>query len=167
MTINRNTTLLDITEQYPDTVERLVEIGFRRMGDPAMRARFASSVTVEAAALARGMEPADLLRRLGLPNEPLEAPADEAPADEAPADESRDASSRVATTGRTSRPIEIAGLVPCPIRVPMTNVLESAIVDFTAETGLDVEYDLKAAYMGTEWMEENLGDNPDLDDLPD
>lgn len=48
----------------------------------------------------------------------------------------------------------------------MTNVLESAIVDFTAETGMHVEYDLKAAYMGTEWMGENLSENPSLHELP-
>lgn len=45
MTIATNTTLLEITEQYPDTADRLVEVGFRKIGDPEVRARFGSSVS--------------------------------------------------------------------------------------------------------------------------
>ena len=157
MTINTNTTLLEITEQYPDTVERLVEMGFRRMADPQMRARFASSITVEAAALARGMQPNELLAGLGFSSDGTVQRSNVGSGAPAPS----------ARHTPRSRPVEIAGLVPCPIRVPMTNVLEQASLEFTAATGMDVEYDLKAAYMGTEWMEENLGDNPNVDELPD
>lgn len=157
MMINKNTTLLQITEQFPDTVERLVEMGFRKMGDPEMRARFASSISVEAAALARGLDPAQLLTRLGFAGDGTFRGADEG----------RDAATQPVGRPPLPRPVEIAGLVPCPIRVPMTNLLENASLEFTAETGMDVQYDLKAAYMGTDWMEEHLGDNPKVDDLPD
>ncbi|MFW5827243.1 MAG: ABC transporter substrate-binding protein, partial [Alkalispirochaeta sp.] len=34
------------------------------------------------------------------------------------------------------------------------------------DTGIDVEFDLQAAYTGTEWMEENLGAHPTAQDLP-
>lgn len=157
MTISKNTTLLEITEQYPNTVELLIEMGFRKMGDPELRRRFASSITVEAAALARGMEPDTMLSRLGF--------SDEKTVDE-PEGVETDFDNSPARTG-PRKPIEVVGLVPCPIRVPMNNVLENASVEFTANTGIDVQYDLKAAYIGTEWMEENLGDNPTVEELPD
>ncbi|MFW5695970.1 MAG: ABC transporter substrate-binding protein [Alkalispirochaeta sp.] len=152
MNIDESTTLYDLTEAYPRAISILVAAGFRRMDDPALRRQFGSSITIEAAALARGYDPAefltDLRAKLSSPQETRErGPAGREP-------------------GAAGTPVRIMGLVPCPIRVPMTQVMESASQSFTADTGIDVEFDLQAAYTGTEWMEENLGAHPTAQDLP-
>lgn len=154
--IHKNTTLFDLTERYPETIRVLVEAGFRRMGDIELRRQFGSSVTVEAAAHARGLDPGEFTDRLrraaGIVDDNGNGDAGYGDGG-APRDTSRD-------------PVTIVGLVPCPVRVPMTNVLESAAAEFTAATGLAVEYNLQAAYTGTDWMETNLGASPVATDLP-
>ncbi len=136
-----------MTEQFPETIDILVESGFRRMHDPDLRKRFGSSVTVAAAARARGFEPQDFIQR-------FEAVID------------------AATTGSPHPPqppapqIRVMGLVPCPVRVPMTNVLDSFTDKFSADTGITVDYNLQAAYTGTDWMEENIPAAPSPEDVP-
>ena len=59
------------------------------------------------------------------------------------------------------------GLVPCPVRVPIMEQLSSFAESFTAETGRDVSYELKAAYTGTAWIAEHVTPGAGVDDLPD
>jgi hypothetical protein len=126
------------------------------MHDPELRKRFGSSVTVAAAARARGFEPEDFIQR-------FEAAIDAA------------AAGPEAVTGTADSPspppppapqIRVMGLVPCPVRVPMTNVLDSFAEQFSADTGVTVDYNLQAAYTGTEWMEENIPAAPSPEDVP-
>ncbi|MEX2443941.1 MAG: ABC transporter substrate-binding protein [Alkalispirochaeta sp.] len=155
MKIDESTTLLDLTEAYPEAVSILVAAGFPRMDDPALRKQFGSSITVQAAAQARGYDPQEFLTRIrsgiGIDQDSV---AGKGPV---PWD---------ASAKEPSAPVRIMGLVPCPIRIPMTQVMESASRKFTEETGIDVEFDLQAAYTGTEWMEQNLGNHPTAQDLP-
>lgn len=155
MMIDESTTLFDLTETYPQAISILVRSGFRRMEDPALRRQFGSSITIEAAALARGYDPQDFLsqirRGIGLDSEAA-ATGDSHAGNDA--------------SGHRSNTVRIMGLVPCPIRVPMTQLMESASQKFTTSTGIDVEFDLQAAYTGTEWIEENLGEHPTAQDLP-
>ncbi len=150
MTIHKDVTLYELTESYPETIQILVDAGFRRLADPALRERFGSSITIEAAAHARGLAPEELLSRL---EDALSDPSD-APAGETSSDK------------RAGKPIKVMGLVPCPIRVPMTNVLDAFTENFTAETGIAVDYNLQAAYTGTDWMEENIPADPAPADVP-
>ncbi|MFW6227915.1 MAG: ABC transporter substrate-binding protein [Alkalispirochaeta sp.] len=180
MMIEIYTTLHDLTERYPETITVLVDAGFRKMVDPEMRRRFGSSVTVETAALARGLDPASFLRDLrrtagidtGTENGDVPDGGDRTGSGvgsvpgTASADESAGTAGAVSPAVDPGTPVRIVGLVPCPIRVPMTNVLESASTEFTARTGISVEYDLQAAYTGTEWIEENIGATPRATDLP-
>lgn len=155
MIIDEGTTLFDLTEAYPEAIAILVAAGFRRMDDPALRKRFGSSITIQAAALARGYEPQEFLSQIrsGLGLDRNSAAGTDAAAGDASAHQ-------------PSTPVRIMGLVPCPIRVPMTQVMESASQAFTADTGIDVEFDLQAAYTGTEWMEDNIGGDATAEDLP-
>ena len=157
MTIDETTTLWDLTEAHPSTIDVLVDAGLRRMTDPDLRRRFGASITVEAAALARGMDPNDLLARIRTA----------AGADGDAGVITADGSGTENPSATAPPPVRIAGLVPCPVRVPMTNVLEDASRTFTTDTGLSVDFDLQAAYVGTEWMEEELPDEPVTADLPD
>lgn len=154
MTISNGSTIFDVTEAHPETIAVFVDAGFRRMHEPQLRARFGATITVETAAYARGLQPDELIGRLNAAVSATEGAA--ARTDATPGGDPNGA----------PRPIRIVGLVPCPVRVPMTNVLEAAIREFTAETGLDVEYDLQAAYTGTDWIEQELPAQPNAADLP-
>jgi len=154
MSIHKNMTLFELTELYPETIDVLVASGFRRMTDPALRERFGSSITVEAAAHARGLEPDELLARF-----------------QAVVNGAADGTDAVVGVGpgralSAKRTIRVMGLVPCPIRVPMTNVLDSFSEKFTAETGITVDYNLQAAYTGTDWMEEDIPAAPSPEEVP-
>jgi ABC-type Fe3+ transport system substrate-binding protein len=138
MKITQHTTLLELAEHDPNSVETLVELGFGGLADASLRAQFGSTIRVADAAEALGMSSGDLIGRL---------------------------SSGAADGDVTTAPLRVMGLVPCPIRVPMTNVLDSVSAEFTAESGIEVDFDLQAAYVGTEWMEEHVGDDPTA--LPD
>jgi hypothetical protein len=156
MSIDEATTLFDLTERYPETISVLVEAGFRRMTDRRMREQFGSSITIESAALARGMDPVAFLAQLRETITP--APS---------MDTSLDDGATELPTAHADTPVRIMGLVPCPVRVPMTNVLEAAAESYTSQTGRAVEYNLQAAYVGTEWMEEDLEAGSSATPLPD
>src|SRR5690554_4124399 len=154
MSIHKNMTLFELTELYPETIDVLVASGFRRMTDPALRERFGSSITVEAAAHARGLEPDELLARF-----------------QAVVNGAADGTDAVVGVGpgrslSSKRTIRVMALVPSPIKVPMTNVLDSFSEKFTAETGITVDYNLQAAYTGTDWMEEDIPDDPSPEEVP-
>jgi putative spermidine/putrescine transport system substrate-binding protein len=162
MTIHTQMTLFELTQRYPETIDVLVEAGFRRMTDPALRERFGSSITVEAAAHARGLAPEDLLARL----EGVIAPETPLPDGEPRDDDGAAQEGARYVTSHRPWPIRVMGLVPCPIRVPMTNVLDAFTEKFTEETGISVDYNLQAAYTGTDWMEENIPADPRSEDVP-
>jgi hypothetical protein len=161
-------TLFELTEEFPETIEVLVEAGFRRMADVELRRRFGSSITVEAAAHARGRTPRDLLDHLEAAVTAVRGSEDGVtPA--GPTGVVTDGGVSGAASGGAQRPcpISVMGLVPCPIRVPMTNVLDAFAEKFSAETGITIDYNLQAAYTGTEWMEENIPADPDPSRIPD
>ncbi len=143
MKIQETSTIYEVTGAFPQTIPVLADAGFRRITDSDVLERFGVAVTVRSAAIAVGLEPSDLLLRL------------------------RGAAKHGARGSGASRPVTIAGLVPCPIRIPMTNVLESAVAQFSERTGSAVTCNLQAAYTGTEWLEEHISSEPTVDDLPD
>jgi hypothetical protein len=110
MTIQESTTLFDMTETYPETIDALVDAGFKRMTDPHLRRRFGSSITVQAAAHARGMGPEDLLARLraAIPPNPSGAGSAGAP-------QAADDTESTPTSKRSSRS---AQEVPREVRLP-------------------------------------------------
>lgn len=138
MSIQKTDTLYEITQRYPATIEVFVGAGLQRMEDAELREQYGSAITVQAVAEARGIPVEDLITRL-----------------------------ETATEERNARPVRIMGLVPCPIRVPLTNALDDFARRFTEQSGIEVDYNLQAAYTGTEWMEENIPVDPSPQEIPD
>lgn len=152
MKIQKTDTLYDLTERFPATVETFVRAGLRRMADVEMRRRYGSAITVEAVAEAQGIALDVLLSRL-----------------EVAATGEADAANGTSVTVPMpdQKAVRLMGLVPCPIRVPLTNTLDDFTRRFTEQTGIAVDYNLQAAYTGTEWMEENIPSDPTPEDIPD
>ncbi len=159
MSIQKTDTLYEVTRRYPATVEVFVRAGLRRMADEEIRRQYGSAITLEAVAEAQGIELDDLSARLRRAAGLVSTGARDAETDRSARDEP-DGTDQV-------RPVRIMGLVPCPIRVPLTNTLDDFARRFTEDTGIEVDYNLQAAYTGTEWMEENIPADPSPEEIPD
>jgi ABC-type Fe3+ transport system substrate-binding protein len=157
MMIQKTDTLYEVTERFSDTVEVFVRAGLKRMADAEMRRKYGPAITVQAVAEARGIELSDLLKRL---EKAATGP------DEAARPVGTSIAEPRAPEGKSAS-VRIMGLVPCPIRVPLTNTLDDFARRYTAETGIEVDYNLQAAYTGTEWMEESIPADPSSSDIPD
>ncbi|OQY10065.1 MAG: iron ABC transporter substrate-binding protein [Fusobacteriia bacterium 4572_132] len=59
--------------------------------------------------------------------------------------------------------IKIEGLLPCPVRIPLLDALESFLEDKKEELkNININYELKAASMGLDWLKNSI-ENEDLE----
>ncbi|MDO5695750.1 MAG: ABC transporter substrate-binding protein [Eubacteriales bacterium] len=61
--------------------------------------------------------------------------------------------------------LKIRGILPCPIRVPLLELFDSFIKQQGAEDTID--YDLRSANLGLDWMEDEVRRAESTEDLPD
>lgn len=160
--IQKTDTLYEVTERYPGTVAVFVSAGLRRMADETMRRTYGGAITVAAVADARGIPLSDLLQQLHAATTPAEDHNGDGP----PVGGALRGSG-ASPAARVPREVRIMGLVPCPIRVPLTNSLDDFSRDFTGKSGIEIHANLQAAYTGTEWMEEAIPAHPTPDEIPD
>ncbi len=149
-----NDTLFDITEKYPVTIPVFSANGFPQMEDEEKRTDFGKKITLETA-LTFQKRDADSFSRLlisaieGLGSEDITL-----------ADGKRDRK-------RGTEHLKIAGLLPCPVRIPLMESFKKFSGRYTAEYGIELDYELKAASMGVEWIDDNLKDVEDASGIPD
>jgi ABC-type Fe3+ transport system substrate-binding protein len=140
-------TLYKICQEHPEVIPVFVSNGFPQMDDPVKRKEFCQAITLGQALALKGL---DSTVFTGLLESALDRSAG-----------LREAGSRHDNLDA----IEITGLLPCPVRVPLLEEFESFVTKYTEVTGLKVNYELKAASQGISWMEGRLDGNED--DLPD
>jgi ABC-type Fe3+ transport system substrate-binding protein len=58
-------------------------------------------------------------------------------------------------------------LLPCPVRIPLLEGFDNFNKEYQKKTGLSVGYKLEAASVGAEWIEKNISNIEDPDELPD
>ncbi|MCD4655122.1 ABC transporter substrate-binding protein [bacterium] len=63
--------------------------------------------------------------------------------------------------------LNVVGLLPCPVRIPLLEGFTEFVKKYKTEHNREINYDLKAASMGLEWVEENIRGIQSVDDLPD
>jgi ABC-type Fe3+ transport system substrate-binding protein len=63
--------------------------------------------------------------------------------------------------------LNVVGLLPCPIRIPLLESFNTFIDSYTQDGGVQINHELKAASMGLEWVEKNIKGIKDSADLPD
>ncbi|MDY0292225.1 MAG: ABC transporter substrate-binding protein [Desulfuromonadaceae bacterium] len=63
--------------------------------------------------------------------------------------------------------IDVAGLLPCPVRVPLLEAVDRFVTDYTASSGLKISTRFRAASGGAEWIEEEIHAAKVEADLPD
>ncbi len=63
--------------------------------------------------------------------------------------------------------IDLAGLLPCPVRMPLLELVTREVEAFEAQTGLRVRSRLEAASVGADWIEEHIHQTKSVAELPD
>ncbi len=150
---NFEDTLKTIVDTYPETIPVFVSNGFPQMDDPEKRDGFADKITLKTALMLKQQNIetfAKLLRdRIDTQRNEVDATLAE----------------RVKHTDAEA--LNVVGLLPCPVRIPLLEGFTEFAKGYAEEHGREINYDLKAASMGLDWVEENIRGIDSADDLPD
>lgn len=70
-------------------------------------------------------------------------------------------------TAEDRETLEVAGLLPCPVRIPMQEAFDEFLASYREESGIEVTYELQAASVGAAWMDEHVTGLTSAEGLPD
>jgi ABC-type Fe3+ transport system substrate-binding protein len=134
-----NDNLYKITEENPAVISVLVNKGFTQLSDQKKRRLFGSQITLKQAA---AMKNINLEKLIELMENEIE---------------------KNNAAKNTSDKIKVSGSLPCPVKIPLTEELEKAgeMVDY------QVEFDLKSASQGLEWLKNGFEEIESPDELSD
>lgn len=139
--------LFDICTAHPELIAVFASNGFPQLADPEKRQTFGKRISLGQALELKGLDPDVFMGLLA-------------------AAVSRSADLREA--GLKCEPaaeIEVAGLLPCPVRLPLLEEFEGLVRSLASQQGMHVNYQLKAASQGISWLGDRLQGS--LADLPD
>ena len=143
---NKNETLAEITDKYPELIAVLANKGFAQLNDEKKRKEFGNKVTLEQAASLKNI---NLNKLMKLMIEEIE---------------NKTESADVTIKEKNEKgEIKIEGLLPCPVRVPLMEELDKVTNEFSKT----VATDLKAASQGLDWLKENISNESSAEDLSD
>ncbi len=149
-------TLFEVTERYPETIPVFVENGFAHVGDPAKRESHGRMVTLAQAMRMKGKD-------LGAFRELLVAAVEQARRTDDITLEVVDDESRIFPAAGD---IRVAGLLPCPVRIPLLEAFAGVRERVEREHGVKVGYRLAAASIGMDAVEREMARLRGEDDLP-
>jgi len=156
VTISPEMTLFDITETYPETIDVFVANGFAHVGDPDQRQSHGKLVTLAQAVQMKDKD-LDTFRNL------LEGAVHESRTAE-------DVTLAVVADESEVFPregdVRVAGLLPCPVRLPLLEKFDELKRKLEAETGCTIGVRLAAASIGAEALEQQMQNIATEDDLP-
>lgn len=147
-----NDTLFDITQKYPETIPVFISNGFPQMADEIKRSDFGKKIDLDTALSFQNRD-ADSFAKLIISAIESTRGGDDITLRE----KSRSAEDS----------LKVSGLLPCPVRIPLLESFISFAEKYQKEFGIELEYELKAASMGVEWIDDNLKGVTDPSDIPD
>lgn len=136
--IDHRMSLYSVTEEIEGALALLVSLGFSNLRDEKQRELFGKVITISDALKTKGISLdafTEMLGKHGIEEEQ-----------------------------NHSMKVKMAGVLPCPVRVPLLESFEEWLSE--REFPFHLEYDLKAASMGIGWLSESL-ENKSGEDLPD
>lgn len=143
--------LFTITENHPETISLFVSKGFPQMEDEKMRALFGKSISLENALKMKKINVDNFSELL---NEII-------------SQKENSADISLNENAADGSDLKIAGLLPCPVRIPLVESLDSFLEDYHKKSDQKVVYELQAASMGTDWLVDDIKKAKDDDDLAD
>ncbi len=142
-----------ITEKYPETIDVFVTNGFEQMGDEKMRKIMGKSISLEMALKSKNMNVQGFTQKLIEVIEQNRQMVDYDLVHKRKGGEDGD--------------IKIDGVLPCPVRVPLTDAFNTWLEEEGVKLGFKVDYELKAAAGGIDWIKEGIQKSESQEDLSD
>lgn len=145
-----NKTMYELLADDRDLLNFFILNGFEQLKNPMMLEVAGKKLTLEMACKARGVDKEAFIKKYEAWLEGMESGED---------------SSLQRKHEAKNADITIRGILPCPLRVPMLESFER----FIKENGLQdaIDYDLRSANLGMDWMMDKVRDAKTEDDLPD
>ncbi len=138
--------------KYPEVKDYLIGQGLTQVEDPKLLDSIGKNITLEILVQSKGINKELFVKQL-----------------EEIISESR---ANVDTTlfekeKNTEATIRIQGILPCPVRIPLLEGFEGWLEETTPEYRASVDYELKAASMGVDWLKESLEKNSSDEEIAD
>ncbi|MGC8925867.1 MAG: ABC transporter substrate-binding protein [Calditerrivibrio sp.] len=146
--INENMTILELVSNYPESIEVLISNGFPQFEDKTYLESVGKFLKFSTALKTKGY---DIETYIKLIEEKI----------------SSDKNYKMATKIEENFDINIVGLLPCPVRVPLQEQFTTFIEKFEKDKKIKVNYKFEAASIGIDYLKENILSINDPDKLPD
>lgn len=137
--INENMTILEICNNYPETIEFLTSKGFKNLDNETVRNTI-GKVTLKNALALKKINAETFVEIL---NEFISQNRDSADI----------TMNKKETKEKSENEITMTGLLPCPIRIPMLEGMKKFLEN---NKDIDLNYDLKAASYGLDWLKDDV-----------
>lgn len=155
--IKPDMTIFDITEAFPETIDVFVANGYEHVGEEAKRTTNGKMVTLDQAVTMKGKDLTaftSLLENAVLANKKT-------------GDVTLEQADPESEIFPTEGDIRVAGLLPCPVRIPLLEAFDALSREITEETGKTVGMRLAAASVGADALDAGMQGINDENDLPD
>ena len=149
--IHKDMTVKEVLDRWPETLDVFIANGFTNFRDERQRNAVAAFLKLERAAQTKNY---DLDNFLGLLQQKI-------------SEQLHQADVTMKQTQKAGSQINVSGLLPCPVRLPLLEGFDAFIEGFTRQTGHQVSYKLEAASVGADWIEDNIKGIEDAKQLPD
>lgn len=127
-----NETIFVMTERYPELIPVLVSMGFAQLGSETLRKTLGRTITLKQALNSKKLSEELAVHKL----------------EEALARKSTDITAGLVAAKQTEGDVRVAGVLPCPIRVPLLTKFTDWVTAYEQQSGKQIAYDLQAASMG-------------------
>jgi len=131
----------DITEKYPETIDVFVANGFKPLANEVMRKTMGKTISLEMALKSKNINVEQFVQRLIEVIEQNRVSEDE---------------SLVKKEKVENAEIKIGGVLPCPVRIPLLEAFNKWMDEEGSKLGITVDYELKAASQGIDWLKEEI-----------
>lgn len=149
---NIKDSLYDITEKYPETLSLFVSTGFEDMRDEEKRKSFGKAISLEMALSMKKINVETFVGRLVEMIEEKKNIVDE---------------TLVQNTENKEADIRIDGVLPCPVRIPLMDSFNKWMDEKKDNFNITIDYELKAASSGIDWLKESLENAKSEKDISD
>lgn len=141
-TPDQHISIAELAQKHPQALELLERLGITRFQDPAVLNNLGTHLRLGTLLQRQGIDTDDFLHQL--------------------ADiEAQNSDDSIAAD------VRIDGLLPCPVRLPITEALDAQIQAYQERTGLHVQTRLEAASVGADGLNAMLGGIESVAQLPD
>jgi len=145
-------TVFEITEKYPETLDLFISKGFKQMSNKNSRETIGKIINLESALKSKNINIDNFVELL------VETIKNHR--------ENIDITMKNKASKKKAD-VNIQGLLPCPVRLPLLEALEGFLETSSINKIGNINYELKAASMGLDWLKNDIKDSDELDKLAD